>query len=101
MEHSDQDNMGAELLQTRLGKLLAAREPPKTICPSEVPRSLSKSELDALNAAQWRDLMPAVRRLLWEMRDRGEVEILQKGAVLPPDVGLDEVKGPIRARRIS
>ena len=44
--------------------------------------------------------MPAVRQLVWQMRDRGEVEILQKGAVLPPDTAIDEVRGPIRVRKI-
>ena len=92
--------METSLLQTRLEQLLTSRECPKTICPSEVPRSLSASELRDLNASQWRDLMPTVRQLLRGMRDRGEVEILQRGAVLPADADLDGVKGPIRARKI-
>lgn len=44
--------------------------------------------------------MPEVRQILWEMRHRGEVEILQKGSVIPEEMRLEELKGPIRARRI-
>lgn len=43
--------------------------------------------------------MPSVRELVWEMRARGEVEVLQKGEVLGNDVTLQDVKGPIRVRR--
>jgi hypothetical protein len=32
------------------------------------------------------------------MRDAGEVEVLQRGVVLAPQIGLDEVRGPIRVR---
>ena len=43
--------------------------------------------------------MPLVRKMLWEMREAGEVEILQKGNPLPITTALDEVVGPIRARK--
>jgi len=43
--------------------------------------------------------MPEVREILWEMRRRGEVEILQKGALVPDGIELEDLKGPIRARR--
>jgi len=43
--------------------------------------------------------MPDVRKLVWEMRDRGEVEILQYGEALGDHVALEDVKGPIRVRR--
>lgn len=33
------------------------------------------------------------------MRDAGEVEIMQKGEVLGREVGLEDVKGPIRVRK--
>ena len=44
--------------------------------------------------------MPHVRSMLWEMRSRGEVEVLQGGVVLEGRMGLEDVKGPIRARRV-
>lgn len=43
--------------------------------------------------------MPDIRQKVWERRDRGEVEILQKGEVLPEDMALGDIKGPIRARK--
>jgi Protein of unknown function (DUF3253) len=45
--------------------------------------------------------MPEIRDLVWEMRERGEVEILQRGEVLGMDVGVRDVKGPIRVRRVE
>ena len=81
-----------------LDRLLYSRDYPKTICPSEVARALSARELDALGLEEWRDLMPEIRELLWDMRQDGEVEILQKGLVLE-NIELQDIRGPIRARR--
>ena len=91
--------MTRELIKLHLERLLDSRVSPKTICPSEVPRAFSTSELEDIGVTNWRDLMPQVRSVLWEMRDRGEVEILQKGVPLPSTTSLDQVTGPIRARR--
>ncbi|KAI9710737.1 MAG: hypothetical protein M1820_002570 [Bogoriella megaspora] len=85
-------------LEARFTTLLSSRVWPKTACPSELPRSLSKSELDQLGAPEWRYLMPRMREMAFEMRDRGEVEVLQRGEVLGGNVRLEEVKGPIRVR---
>jgi len=87
-------------LHAHLTRLLGARAYPKTICPSEVARALSASELQALDASEWRDVMPAIREAVWEMRDRGEVEIMQRGEVVGSEVGLEDVKGPIRVRLV-
>jgi hypothetical protein len=62
--------------------LLLRRGPGKTICPSEAARTLS---------ADWRSLMPEVRRVAAGLKD---VEITQKGVV----VVLPEARGPIRLR---
>lgn len=86
-------------LAERLEDFLSKREPPKTFCPSEVARALSSENLKSLGFAEWRDAMPDIRELAWQRRDRGECEILQKGEVLGEDVGLNDVKGPIRIRR--
>jgi hypothetical protein len=91
--------MASELLTSRLNELLSKREHPKTICPSEVARSLSKEELGFCNATNWRDLMPRIRELAWERRCKGELEVLQKGEVLDEEVALENVRGPIRLRR--
>lgn len=88
-----------QVLQQHLNHKLETRAYPKTICPSEVPRALVAGELAEMGASNWRELMPDVRKLVWEMRDRGEVEILQHGEALGNHVGLEDVKGPIRVRR--
>ncbi len=90
---------GKNLLQSRLDQLLDSRAFPKTICPSEAPRSLSAAELQELGAREWRDLMDDARTIVWRMRDLGQVEILQRGQTLDENIQIDEVKGPIRVRR--
>lgn len=52
-----------------------------------------------MGASNWSELMPDVRKLVWEMRDRGEVEIMQHGEALGDHVGLEDVKGAIRVRK--
>jgi hypothetical protein len=86
-------------LTDHLTSLLQTRAYPKTICPSEVARALSPAELKACGATEWRDLMPTIRNMVWEMRDRGEVEILQRGQVLGTEVGVEDVRGPVRVRK--
>lgn len=98
MAESDKDSSKRSCLESHLTQLLANREYPKTICPSEGPRGLSKAELEQMGANEWRDLMDEARAILWRMRDRGEVEILQRGQVLGDDVGVHHVKGPLRVR---
>lgn len=88
-----------EYIDKHLTRLLDAREHPKTICPSEVARALSASELEALGVESWREVMPAIRERVFEMRDRGSVEILQKGNVLPATQSLENIVGPIRVRK--
>lgn len=90
-----------EVLSLHLNRLLSSRESPKTICPSEVPRALTTFELDALGVSSWRDLMPNVRQILWDMRQKGEVEILQRGREVLDTVKLQDIKGPIRARKVQ
>lgn len=89
----------ADIIEHHLDRLLSTRQYPKTICPSEVARALTAAELHDSGASEWRDLMPNIRWKVWERRDRGEVEILQKGEVLPEDIALEDIKGPIRVRK--
>lgn len=58
----------------------------KTICPSEVAR--------ALGGESWRSLMAEVRSVGFELVHQGQIEITQKGNVVPPH----RVKGAIRFR---
>lgn len=79
-------------------RLLSARAWPKTICPSEIARALSDAELEALNAATWRESMDSIRLVLWEKRAAGQVEVMQKGEVVAAE-SLEDIRGPIRVRK--
>ena len=92
-------DLDREVVQATLDRILQQREYPKTMCPSEVARGLPSEELRKLKNG-WRDAMPLVREILFEMKDTTEVEILQKGQVLPIDTKLEDIKGPIRARLV-
>ena len=89
-----------EVFEPHLQRLLSARAHPKTICPSEVARSLSPTELKTTGVSDWRDLMPVIREHVWREFQKGHVEILQKGEVLDPRIELAEIKGPIRVRKM-
>jgi hypothetical protein len=88
-----------------LDRLLDARSYPKTICPSEVARALSAVELRESGAdcdgtgGDWRLLMPEIRELAFRMRDEGNLEILQRGFIIPETRTREETTGPIRLRR--
>jgi hypothetical protein len=86
-----------EVILRHANRLLGARDFPKTICPSEIARALSREELDTLGAAQWRDTMDDVRQVVWEKREAGEVEVMQKGEVMDAE-SLEDIRGPIRVR---
>ena len=88
-----------DILLPHLNRLLSSRDHPKTICPSEIPRALSATELESLGVRDWKDLMPTVRKILWDMRRQGEVEILQGGIPVSDTTELQDIKGPIRARK--
>ncbi|KAF1999774.1 hypothetical protein P154DRAFT_213549 [Amniculicola lignicola CBS 123094] len=89
------------IIMSHTSTLLQARQFPKTICPSEIARSFSASELRLLNAATWRDTMDDIQDVLWDMWKRGQVEVLQKGAVLgpPSELRWEDIRGPIRVRK--
>jgi len=89
---------GGSVLEDRLKDFLQKREPPKTFCPSEVARALSRDELETLGFAEWRDAMPSIRELAWHMRESGNCEILQKAQPVETE-SLEDIRGPIRIRR--
>jgi len=54
-------------IQTCLLRLVSDRGPDKTICPSEVARSLSRDD--------WRSLLPQVRAVGAALADSGAIEV--------------------------
>jgi hypothetical protein len=88
------------LILTHAERLLDSRQYPKTICPSEIARALSAPELQSLGVSEWRDTMGAVRQVVWEKREAGEVEVMQKGEVVDAE-SLEDIRGPIRARKVQ
>lgn len=85
-------------LRDKLEDLLLTRYP-KSICPSEVPRSFTCDEWTEMGALHWRDLMPYVREIVWELRELRRVDVLQGGQVITGYVKLKDVKGPIRVKQ--
>ncbi|ODQ51764.1 hypothetical protein SAICODRAFT_8692 [Saitoella complicata NRRL Y-17804] len=86
-----------EVLRETIVELVdSTRSPESTRCPSEVPRRLAK-EGRLTERTEWRDYMDATRKVVFEMRDQGELEVMQKGQIV--EVGLEEIRGPIRMRR--
>ena len=67
--------------------LLAARDPGKTICPSDAARQVAGDR-------DFRPLMDPARAAAGELVTEGRIEVTQKGRV----VDLDAAKGPIRLR---
>ena len=75
---------GAEIERTIVA-LLEARDPGKTICPSDAARAL---------ADDFRPLTQPVRDVARDMVARGELEVTQSGRV----VDIDTARGAIRLR---
>jgi hypothetical protein len=75
-------------IEERITALVDERGPGKTICPSEVARSLAGTQ-------DFRPLMPHVREVAATMAERGEVVVTQKGR----PVDARSVRGPIRLGR--
>ena len=94
-----EDVVDLEPVLHHLEDLLSRRKHPKTLCPSEAARALSNAELKKAGAGSWRDLMPAIRSLCFQMRDDGELEILQRGQILPGSQTMQDTRGPIRIRK--
>jgi hypothetical protein len=89
-----------EIILGKTRPLLEKRDFPKTACPSEIARALSRQELDSLGAESWREAMEDIRQVVFTLRDNGEVEILQKKQVVDDSVTPESVHGPIRVRMV-
>ncbi|KAG8625308.1 hypothetical protein KVT40_007059 [Elsinoe batatas] len=51
---------------------------------SQVARALSSSELHDLGLTDWRKAMAPIRELAWTLRDKEQLEVLQKRHCLGP-----------------
>ncbi len=76
---------GEQAIEATLLRLVDARGPDKSICPSEVARAL---------LPEWQSLMGAVRRVAVRLAVAGRIEILRKGKPVDPV----DVRGVIRLR---
>ena len=78
--------MTPTLIESTILALTAERGPDKSICPSEVARSLQP--------ANWQPLMTPVRQAAIRLVAAGQIEILRKGRPVAPEA----VRGVIRLR---
>ncbi len=77
-------------IEHEIRRMVAERGPTKTVCPSEVARSLAGSE----DRAKWEPLMQPVRDVAAKMVAAKEIVVTQKGRA----VDLQRAKGPVRLR---
>jgi hypothetical protein len=75
-----------DAIAERILSLVKQRGPNKSLCPSEVARSLSP--------ADWRPLMPEIRRIAQQLSQQQLLKILQRGQ--PVSLPATLVRGPIR-----
>lgn len=76
-------------IEEKMREMVAGRS--GSCCPSEVVRSLAQA--DELAHHDWRKYMDAARHAAYSLRDRGELDVLQKGDKITV------AKGPIRIQR--
>jgi hypothetical protein len=81
--------MTEQALKKTILRLLAERDPGKTICPSEVARDVAGDDRSA-----WEPLMDPVRSAAQALVAQGEIDITQGGHVVDGATA----KGPIRLR---
>lgn len=85
-------------LEDTILDLLAARDPGRTICPSEAARAVFADlhpDPAGAEVEGWRELMEPARRAAGRLVGRGEVVVTQRGEI----VDLATARGPIRLRR--
>ena len=81
-------NGRAERLRATMLALLRARDPAKTICPSDAAR--------VAGGVSWRSAMPAARDVAAELADAGVLEVRQRGEPVDPR----RARGPVRLARV-
>lgn len=77
-----------DLIAETILRLLAARGPGKTVCPSEVARDIGGSQPEV-----WSPMMQPVRRIAVQMTKAGQIAILRKGK---PVEDVDDFRGIYR-----
>lgn len=87
MPASRKDDEDAAIARAIL-HLTHQRGPGKTLCPSEIARALAPTD--------WRPLMPHVRRVAEQLRQQGQLQILQRGHPVSLAADATPVRGPIR-----
>ncbi|CAK4020903.1 Hypothetical predicted protein [Lecanosticta acicola] len=87
-------------LRDAFRQMLDQIEPPDVFKPSEVAQLLSDSDLNSLGYEKWEEALPGVYELAFELREFGDCEILRKGVVVGDEVGIRDLEGPIRIRRV-
>ena len=83
----------------RFHHFLDHTDPPASFKASEVAQELSHNELIALGYETWKDAVPAVIELAFELREEGTCELIKGGQVLGEDVEVYDVGGAVRIRR--
>ncbi|MFQ3615945.1 MAG: DUF3253 domain-containing protein [Cyanobacteriota bacterium] len=79
--------MNSDMIRECILKQVQQRGPDKSICPSEVARSLG--------GETWRSLMPLVREVGADLAQSGAIVVTQKGIPVDPQTA----KGPIRFKQ--
>lgn len=82
--------MNVEQIAAEILRLSSERGPEKSICPSEVARSLAKNT----GSTEWQRLLPAVRSTAADLARTGRIDVLRKGRRVEPA----ELRGVIRLR---
>ncbi|KAK5703388.1 hypothetical protein LTR17_022165 [Elasticomyces elasticus] len=67
----------------------------------EPPALIKQKELDNMGYKEWKEAIPAIRELAFELRALDYCEVLHRGVVLGDDIDLLDVEGPIRIRRVE
>jgi hypothetical protein len=93
------DAIRSPAVRQRFHQFLDHTDPPASFKASEVAQQLSYNELVALGYESWRDAVPAVIELAFELREEGSCELLKGGQVLGEDVSAYDVGGAVRIRR--
>ena len=93
------DAIHVPALRQRFTHFLDHYEPPASFKASEVAQDLTVKELQSMGYETWKEVMPAVIELAFELRAFGYCEILKGGKVVGEDVNAYEIEGGIRIRR--
>lgn len=88
-------------MRLHFAHMLDHTEPPAVFKPSEVAACMSKEQVKECGFEKWEEAIPAVYELAFELRAMGDCEILRKGVVIPDDMGIEDLDGPIRIRRVE